>query len=359
VVSPVEFDPALLTQDLDKEAGTKPRVLILCSVARLRSRQQQAVTQFLHNGGGVLVTLGERVDGRYYNEQLYRGGDGWLPARLETLAGNENKPERAVTPLTSSFFHPALELFRGAAAGGLGEARFPRWWQVSVPRSNTAAVPIALLSNRDPLFVERSYDKGRVILCTVPLDNSWRTNLPELSAFAPLAHELVYYLAGARAAFHNFQPGQPLVYQPQPHDPLDGLTLQPPGGDAKPLAFVSSAGQNDYTAHLMPQTDEPLVVYEQTRDTGVYRLIAGGGRTVYFVAQADPRESDLTPCTDADRERVAQCLPLVYESEEEPLQAASPETPPRQELWWWFFFAVIVLLCAEVWLTRRIAKGRR
>jgi hypothetical protein len=191
------------------------------------------------------------------------------------------------------------------------------------------------------------------------MDNSGRTNLPELAAFAPLAHELVYYLAGGRAAFHNFQPGQPLVYRPQRNEPLDALILQPPEGDARPLVFVPSAGQNGYTAHLTQQAGEPLVVYEETRETGVYRLTAAGGRTVYYAAQADPRESDLTPCTDADRERVAQYLPMTYENEEEGLQAALPDTPPRQELWWWFFFGVVILLCGEVWLTRRIMKGRR
>jgi hypothetical protein len=357
VVSPLEFDPALLTRDLDKKAGTKPRVLVLCNVARLLVRQQQAITQFLEAGGGVLVTLGDRVDARHCNEQLYRSGEGWLPARLETIAGDENKPEQAVSPLPSSFFHPALELFR-EAAGGLGEARFPRWWQVAVPRRNTASVPVASLSNGDPFFVERSYQKGRVILCTVPMDNSWRTNLPELPAFAPLAHELIYYLAGGRAAVHNFQPGQPLVYRPEPNEPPNALTLQPPEGDAKPLVFVPSAGETGYAAQLRQEMDEAVVVYEQTHETGVYRLTVAGGRTVYYVSQADPRESDLTACTDADRQRVAQYLPMTYENEVEALQAALPDTLPRQELWWWFFVGVMVLLCGEVWLTRRILKRR-
>ena len=37
-------------------------------------------------------------------------------------------------------------------------------------------------------------------MSAVPLYNSWRTNLTDSPAFVPLAHELVYYLAGARAA---------------------------------------------------------------------------------------------------------------------------------------------------------------
>jgi von Willebrand factor type A domain/Aerotolerance regulator N-terminal len=357
VVSALEFDPSLLTRDLDRVTGIKPRVLVLCDVARLLTPQQQAVTEFLVSGGGVLVTLGERVDRRHYNDQLYHDGDGWLPARLETIAPDEAKPERGVSPLPSSFFHPALELFR-EAAGGLGEARFPRWWQVAVPRRNTASVPVALLSNGDPLFVERMCEKGRVILCTVPMDNSWRTNLPELPAFAPLAHELIYYLAGARAVLYNFPPGQPLVYRPSPGEPLNLLALQPPEGGTKPLLFDPSAAHQGYVAHLMEQKDGPVVVYKDTKETGVYRLTAAAGRTVYYVAQPDAGESDLAPCTDAEREHIAQYLPMTYENEKEAMEAALPDALPRQELWWWFFAAVIVLLCSEVWLTRRIVKGR-
>jgi hypothetical protein len=283
VVSAEEFAPSLLTSNLSKGLGTKARVLVLCDVARLLAKQQQAVAQFLKNGGGVLVTLGRRVDGRFYNEQLFRDGEGWLPARLEAIAGDENRLERAVSPLPSSFFHPALELFHEAAAGNLGDARFPRWWKVTIPSRDTASAPIALLNNGDPLLVERGCQKGRVILCTVPLDDSWGTNLTKLPAFAPLAHELVYYLAGA------------------------GTLAR----DARSLE------------------------------------------------QPDPRESDLTPCTEADREKVSQFVPMTYEDAEEGAPVTGADDLPKQELWWLFFLGVIILLFGETWLTRRMARGER
>src|SRR5207237_7749343 len=108
--------------------GTKPRVLVLSNVPKLTPHQQEGIAQFLAAGGGVLVTLGDRVDAQHYNEDLFRGGQGWLPARLDDVAGNEAEVARAPAPLASSFFHPALELFREVSAGGLGDARFPRWW---------------------------------------------------------------------------------------------------------------------------------------------------------------------------------------------------------------------------------------
>jgi hypothetical protein len=337
-----EFDAAQLTRDL-KGPGTRPRVLVLSNVARLTPGQQEGVDRFLTAGGGVLVTLGDRADAVQYNGQLHRDGQGWLPARLEEVSGDENDADQAARPLASSFFHPTLEMFRDIKIGGLAEARFPRWWKVTTAGRDSPAMPVALLTNQDPLLVERAYHGGRVLLCAVPLDNSWRTNLTDLPAFAPLAHQLVYYLAGARSAERNLQPGQPLLYRPEREETPGTLTLQPPEGEAKPL---TPAGW-------------PLV-YEHTRETGVYRLTKADGRAVYYVVQSDPQESDLTPNTAEDRAKVAKQVPLVYEGGRDNARetAQVPPADPKQELWWWFMTGVVALLCGEVWMTRRIVKGR-
>ncbi|HZT82721.1 MAG TPA: BatA domain-containing protein, partial [Gemmataceae bacterium] len=234
-----QFGADDLSGPVGKEPNTRPRVLILSNVARLSEAQQEAVGNFLAGGGGVLVTLGERVEARHYNDELYRGGQGWLPARLEDLAGDLDHPEKAAAPLTSSLFHPAVELFRDVPVGGLGEVRFPRWWKVTTPGRNSGGVPIALLNSTDPLLVEKPYRNGRVILAAVPLDRSWRTNLTDLPAFVPLAHELAYYLGGVRAAEHNLQPGQPIRYRPDSEEGIDALTLQAPQGEPKPLQFAN------------------------------------------------------------------------------------------------------------------------
>jgi hypothetical protein len=358
VVSLREFTPESLTQDLGTEPGTRPRVLVLANVPRLSSSQQEAVTQFLAQGGGVLVTLGERVDPRHYNEQLYADGQGWLPARLDEPVGDESKPESAPNPLPASFFHPALELFREAPLGGLSEARFPRWWKVSTAGRQATAVPVGLLTNNDPFLLERSYRGGRVLLCTVPLDNSWRTNLPELPAFAPLVHELIYYLAGARTAENNIQPGQPLRYPLERGETLNMLSLQPPNGPARPLAAERDRAGESYQARVVRQAQGAQVIYENTRETGVYRLTNGEGRICYYVGQPDPRESDLTPSSEAERQQVAQLLPMTYEVDPRKLIAPQGDANTHQELWWALLLGVVIVLLSEVWLTRRIAKDQ-
>src|SRR5262249_7955834 len=101
VVSVADFAPDLLTGDV-AGGGTVPRVAVLSNVARLTPAQEAAVGRFVSDGGGVLVTLGDRVDSRHYNDFLYRGGRGWLPAAVDEPAGDANDTARAAQPLAAS-----------------------------------------------------------------------------------------------------------------------------------------------------------------------------------------------------------------------------------------------------------------
>jgi len=357
VVRISNFDADDLSAPVGKEPHTRPRVLILSNVARLSGAQQEAVTNFLTGGGGVLVTLGGRVDAKHYNDDLYRNGQGWLPARLEDVAGDEAHPEKAVAPLASSLFHPAVDIFRDVPVGGLGEVRFPRWWKVTTPGRNSGSVPFALLNSTDPLFVEKSFRNGRVILAAVPLDRSWRTNLTELPAFVPLAHELAYYLGAVRAAEHNLQPGQPIRYRPESEEGLDALKLQAPEGEPKPLRFANAADGASYPAQLLRQPNGPLVVFEGTRETGVYRLTAGE-QVIPYAVQPDPRESDLTPASEEDREKVTKQVPMTYEDDRAKMLDTMTVATQRHEVWWLLLAGVVVLLCCEVLMTRWLVKNR-
>jgi hypothetical protein len=362
VVPIQDFAPDLLTSDMNQQPNTKPRVLVLSNVAKLSPPQQESVAGFLAAGGGVLVTLGDRVDAKTYNDELHRAGQGWLPARLDDLAGDDTQPERATRPLIASFFHPALDVFRDKngefkEGAGLDLARIPRWWKVSTPGRGSTAAPVASFATNDPFLVEGSYKGGRVILCTVPLDTSWRTNLTSLEAFVPLVHELTYYLAGARAAEHNLTPGQPIRYETGSEAELNELALKPPGGDNKRIVYDNPVPSDACLAEVQRRPRGPLVVYGGTRETGVY-VLTNRGRPNYYVAQPDPRESDLTPCEQDDRERVAALVPVTYENDRERIVSLMASAEQRQDLWHWLLLAVVGMLVIEVWMTRRMVKNR-
>ncbi len=338
VVSVADFDPAGLGRDL-AGPGTAPRVVVLCNVARLTVPQEAAVAAFLENGGSVLVTCGDRANAEAYNRDLHRGGKGWLPAALAETVGHVNDPAKAARPLPATFFHPALEMFREPQPGSLGDARFPRYWKLAVPSGGTA-VTVARLTGDAPFLVEKPFGAGRVLQTCVPLDNTWRTNLVELPAFAPLAHELIYYLAGARSAALNLMPGQPLHYRLPKGSAATGWVCEPPDGPERPV-----------------DVKEGQIVVEDTQEPGVYILKhAASGSNRYYVVRNDPAESDLSPWTEADCERVRQYLPgLEFNDDRSAIVSGILRAPQPAELWWLCMIGVVVLLGVEVWLTRRRA----
>jgi hypothetical protein len=341
VVSLSSFDPAMLTRDMGDEPGTAPRVLILSNCAKLSPAQQEGVERFLSDRGGVFVTPGDRVDAADYNNQAFRSGQGWLPAQLIEPIGNEDELTKGARPVAASFFHPAVDIFRDISVGGLADARFPRRWKVSLAGA-TMSTPIAMLTGSEPLLVERPYRNGRVILATVPLDNSWRTNITDLPAFVPLAHEVVYYLAGARGAELNLLPGQPIRYRPNDETSSGVVIVQPPDGEPKTI----------------PVKSWPLV-YDDTREPGVYSVTGSNGKSNWFVVQADSRESDLAPCSEQDRTTVAGFVPnLKYAAGPEELTEALTRGSSTKELWLMAVVGVLLLLFGEVWMTRRMARGR-
>jgi hypothetical protein len=351
-----------------KEEAFKPRVLVLCDVPRLSAAQGEAIGQFLADGGGVLVTLGGRVEADEYNARLYRDGKGWLPARLDGVGGDLTRPREAVRPAPAGSTHPALELFRTLAAGGLDAARFPKWWKLSTPGRSSPGFAVAGLRSADseyPFLVERAWQGGRVLVSAVPLDASWATNLPDLPAFVPLAHELIYYLAGARAGEFNLQAGQPIRLRRETDGPVEGYFLTPPSGETKPLS-TGSVDPAAYPAQLVRQQRGSVLFCEGTRETGVYRLQTPDGDIVNYVVQPDGQESDLTPCSDEDRDRVTKVFTppgrdqslLHYADERGQILAAPESTDAEQDVWWCFLLGLIGLLCAEVWMTRRMVMNR-
>ncbi|HVS34903.1 MAG TPA: BatA domain-containing protein [Gemmataceae bacterium] len=358
-VSISDFTKEMLTAGKEDD---RPRVLVLCNVASLNDDQQKAVAAFLEGGGGVLATLGGRVSKDEYNK-MYSDGLGWLPAALVGIEGDEaEKDEGAKARVAvADLPHPIMDRYRTQTSGGLSAAYFPKWWQVDLSGPNARGVCAANLSTDKkpapfPFLVERRFGAGRVLLCTVPLDSLWGTNLPTLPDFVPLVHDLVYYLAGARASEFNLQPGQPITYRLASSSAATGFRLQPPFGPERPL----SLGLPTPDAFAAQETREPrhALVCDETREVGVYRLRTPDGGTDYYVVQGSAGESDLKAANDSEREDVAKIVPMQYENDPKKILAPH-KTADRPDDWSIVFLVgMIILLCGEVWMTRRMVKNR-
>jgi hypothetical protein len=328
----------LTAEMFDRDLGgpeSKPRVLVLMDVHRLTVEQSAGVERFLDAGGGVLVTLGERADAGQYSRELFRAGRGWLPAGVGDMAG-PGDPLKSLSPLTENLQHPALELFKNAGPGTLSDARMPRW-RMLTPAPNSAT--IARLEGEIPWLVEGSRGTGRIIVSAIPLDDSDRTNLVELPAFAPLMHELIAYLAASRTVETVINVGQPFVWALPKSFSAEGWTV------VDPLGQSQSASLSD-----------GRITIRDTFETGPYELKNANAATRFFVVRGDAKERDLTPMSDADRDRLENLWPGIrWDVDPSQAVAGAPSAAARTELGWIAFCGMIGLLCLELWMTRRRA----
>lgn len=320
---------------LSAESLTGRRVAVLANIARLAPDQEAAVEHFLSAGGGLLVAPGDQTDVAFFDRQA------WLPARL----GSEKGDVRARAVVA----HPAPDSFTGAAMSPLGRGEPPALaaadffaYRVLGPAPGTSVT--ARLDTGDPWVVDRS--APRVMLLAAAIDAEAGT-LPVNPDFVPLVHEWIFALAGGRAPT-PLQPGEPWIIEldPPPATTAATLTLHAPGGATMTLPVVRAERS-------------ARVRVDDTRVPGVYRLDLPGGANRFAVVAHDGRESDLRPLTTAEMQTLAQGWPLAFETDPahatSRLLAAGPDA--RHEAWRALVLAALGLLCFEIYLTRRLARG--
>ena len=230
-------------------------VVVLANVFRVSEEIADRLEQYVSQGGGMTLFLGDQVDADPYNRILYRDGAGLLPGRLGevvVLATDELGIRFAAPDQT----HPAMQRFGGTDANYFSGAVA---WQyiacepagveqvATAPTSGPASEstdpaktdpdgrgPARVLlrledAEASPLIVERSFGRGRVWLITTSADKEW-TNLPDRPVFVLLAIEMVQHLARQDQRNRNQVVGTPIEF------PID-LSKHPPQVICKSPAY--------------------------------------------------------------------------------------------------------------------------
>jgi len=227
----------------------------------------------------------------------YRDGRGWQPARLAAIAGSESAVEAAPKPDLATFEHPALRGVPRHLPGGLQTAYFPRFWKLSPATGRRARPCWAGSTNGEPFLVEKPTGRGRAILAAVPMDNSWRTNLPVLPDFVRLVHELSYDLP-AQGRSCKYSRGAPN---------LPAAVEEPPG----PVRII----RPDDSSEVLPVTAWP-VRFEGARLPGGYKL-HDGNRANALLRRATDRAKATHPARyrgSRDAEPVVRHDRLCFQS---------------------------------------------
>ncbi len=166
------------------------QVVTLANVPDLPEAFVARLAAFVEGGGGLLLSLGDRVNAAEYNRLLWRGPVPLLPGPLG---------ERRRVPLDQNVGvdevdtgHPALAAFGDKRLlDSLRAAKVSTYFEATP----TGGRVLMHLGNGQPLLVEKEVGKGRVLLFTTSADSAWN-NLPLKAGYVPLMQSLVTYMAG-------------------------------------------------------------------------------------------------------------------------------------------------------------------
>lgn len=185
------IDAQVVTDQNLEETDFKPfDVLWLCNVRSFSAATGKRIEEFVAGGGGLVIFAGALVDAPRYDELLWRDGQGVLPLPYGDVAGDPDRPEKAV--LTNRD-HPVCQGVSEVFDVLLGNVvQVHRWLQIVEDKKRDASI-VARIRDAEgpPLLVTRTFGNGggEVAMFAVSADNAWST-MPSTDLFVPLVIQL-------------------------------------------------------------------------------------------------------------------------------------------------------------------------
>jgi hypothetical protein len=296
--------------------------IYLMNIDRLDASEIAALEAFVKSGGGLGVFMGERSRADFFNDSLYRGGEGLFPLPLEgpnelLVDRLEKAPDIEVTA------HPIFGVFAGERNSFLNTVTITRYFAAEkdwLPEPDSGTQVIARLRNKAPLVVERQLGEGRVMAVLTkasPLTTelgSWNNWARDNPSFVVTMLELQSYLSAGRHPDTNRLVGSPL------NVPVDTAQFMPQvrftmpqelGGASLSVDATSEAVSKEPAAVTSSSTTPPSVtpaasdtptaeriaVLNETDASGIYEArltkIDGTEFVERFALNVVPDEGDL------------------------------------------------------------------
>jgi hypothetical protein len=203
---------------VDEERLKRQAAVCLLDVPRLAEDELAALEKYVRDGGGVAVFVGAQTQRGYYNDRLYRNGEGLFPAPLRLPTQLLDRSGDSLPDVDVSD-HVLFKILAGRRNSYLELLMVDYYYAVAddwspAPDGDTRV--IARLRNGAPLVIEKQLGRGRVVaqLTKVSAEDTplgpW-TNWSSNPVFPVLANELVNYLAAGSDSDELFNVGDNLV----------------------------------------------------------------------------------------------------------------------------------------------------
>lgn len=317
-------------------------VVCLLNVATVPADVWIRLAQFVQAGGGVFVSLGERILRDSYATEL-------AGAVLPAVPDRQIKASRENSLAPKQFSHPILARF--PEWGGADFDLYPvhRYWSVLAPeKSGRTIIPYA---DGRPALLERTFGegkRGRCVLMTTAVhydpNTTFWTELPTGWLYVVLADQIMRFLSGITEMQLNYEVGATVNVD---LDPTESASL---------YAVADPQGQIDRIA--ADQRTSTLSV-PSVRSPGQWRLgpVDQAGRMSRgFSVNVPLEESNLTPI---DGERLRDIIGkdrLALARDPKTLESVIGQARVGRELFPWLMPLVLLLVFLESYFANRFYR---
>ncbi len=225
------FQPTLIqAKELPDAPLGEFRAIVLPALTQLSPESIERLAEFVRLGGGLWVAVGPRTDISAFNQFWYRETDGLVPLELDrvvtTVAIDAEHPT-GINPLLDD--HPATRGLADVQRLDLGNVELTKRHRFSTNEHTTYSTLLEMV-NGEPLAVETTYGRGRVILLGVPLRLQF-SRLVLSRSFVVMVQQWLGWLTEPAGVQLNLESGDSLVLTLGDDNPLgtDGVLTDPVG----------------------------------------------------------------------------------------------------------------------------------
>lgn len=198
------------------------------------------------------------------------------------------------------------------------------------------------LDNGDPFFTMKTFGRGRVFLCAVPLEDGWG-NWHRHALFVPVMLNIAF----------QSESQLPMMYYPGEKSQIVLNNYNVSGDNV--IRISREDGSGEFIPEVRKVNGKSVItVHEHISDAGFYNVKDGGKIINVLAFNFNRKESDLR-CADESRlKEIVSGMPgteLLSTGKKEVAQLIAERNHGRK-LWKWFVAAALFFLVTEVLLLR-------
>ena len=355
------------------------RAVYLLDLPRLDEAVVRRLEDYVREGGGVAFFLGEEINATYYNEHLYRDGEGLFPLALGSMellppieasdddAGKDGDADaRRKLPDFEVVEHPVLKIFGGGDTSFRSQVTIAAFvkaaddWQPP-PESNTQVLATLRDVDASPLVVEKPLGDGRVMAFTTtlaPLWNNWGKSTGGGPSFVVTLLSLHAYIAAPQRTDRSQLVGAEVGVELDPRLYLEDLKFVMPGATplarkvvaekAKKAAVGGLDGSAEVLSASLAGRSAPSQQGGPTGRMGVYEswvtTTSGEVEVGRWALNIDPGEGNLTRL-DADQLKQRLTAPFQHHAADQIQYELADQSSANWSQY--ILYGLVALLLAE------------